>query len=266
MPFHRVATRDLDEQLRRVPERDDEDKIKWILTSQAVLDFITSRRSTTLLLQCETAPDSVENGLSFATAFIAQTLQQSYPSPVLYHSCGMRSFDSFGEGRSDALALINSLNAQMIRYLSRQQASPDLTFLSDRDFRRQSQGKLRKAIALFERLVGLLPEQSTIFIVVEGLSRLTGSDPTSDDKVIAAICGLSDLNTTRAKVLLADAMHGSSVLQDRRVSQLYVPDNVDGDGQGLNFAMLREDAKETFLQHIEVATESERDSEAGSED
>jgi hypothetical protein len=269
--FPGCANEDIKKNQRALLDKDDQERVKWILASNRMLDWIRSRGSTALLLQCEESPEEVENCLSFTTAFIAYVARQECPYPVLYHSCGLRGLGGPRKGVSDALALVNSMNAQLISHLANMESNrPDLAFLQDKKdergkpdqrFRKTSQRRHREALELFHRLIQLLPKESLVFIIIDSLSRLpTSGDQKALQKIIKAVCGLAegDEIRIRAKILLSDAMFGS-VKRPGNLNELYIPNHVDGDGQGLNLFYLREEVSQEMDSSLSSASETDSD-------
>jgi hypothetical protein len=264
--FDTVAREDVREHLRRgLPRSEEEDKVSWILTSDTFLDWVKTKESQVpvLLITLEEAPNNVINCLSFTSAFVVRSLRTSYSIPVLYHSCGLRSEDGYEEGTSDAVALVNSLNAQLIKKTLDADWGLDLSLFDNTDFRRKSQTSLRRGLKLLRRLVQQASDHTPVIIVVDSLSRLSDSDDTIQE-VAEGISRVAGGSEKAVKVLLTDALPGTFT-DDGGYVELFVPERVDGGGRGLNLKLLREDTQESIEK---LATSSSRSSngETSSED
>lgn len=211
------------------------------MTSEKLLGWLEKPESGLLIIQGQSAPQTQANAISLSSAFLAQSLRQSQPGPVLYHSCGLRTEEgSRGAETSGTTALANSLSSQLARRL---QGRADLSFLAADRHRRKSKGqaRLRPALKLLRRLVGEVPGAESVFVIVDSLSRLSGDAEDEGE----AIRGVSRLAGRRSggpvvKVLLTDLLPGHMAQRPTDGDELYVPDRVDAGGQGLNAEYLRE--------------------------
>lgn len=207
------------------------------MTSEKLLDWLEKPESGLLVIQGQTAPQTLANAMSLSSAFLAQSLRQSHDSPVLYHSCGLRTEESPRKAeRSGTRAVINSLNSQLARQL---QSHADLSFLGTDKYHR-SHTRLRSALKLLRRLINEVPENESVFIIIDSLSRLSG-DAENEGELIRGISQLVDRSAPPVvKVLLTDLLPDHISHRATIGDELYVPDRVNIGGQGLNTDYLRE--------------------------
>lgn len=208
------------------------------MTSEKLLSWLEKPESGLLVIQCQTAPQTQANAISLSSAFLAQSLRQSHDGPVLYHSCGLRTEEGPRRpGVSGTVAVTNSLNSQLARQL---QDHTDLSFLGTDKYRGRSQTRLRPALKLLKRLMGEVPENESVFVIMDSLSRLSG-DAEDEGEAIKRISRLVDRPSAPVvKLLLTDLLPGHVPHLGAVADELYVPDRVVVGGQGLNTKYLRE--------------------------
>lgn len=238
LDFVSAADRDMRESLQHNLHRTQQDQVQYIMTSERVLTWLESPESGLLVIQCQTAPQTQANAMSLSSAFLAQSLRQSHDSPVLYHSCGLRTEEGpRGAEISGTLAVINSLNSQLARQL---QNHADLSFLGTDKYRGRNQTRLRPALKLLKRLMDEVPENESVFVIIDSLSRLSG-DSENELEAIRSISRLVDRSAGPiVKVLMTDLLPDHMLHRAAVGDELYVPDRVDIGGQGLNTEYLRE--------------------------
>ncbi|KAL2278332.1 hypothetical protein FJTKL_14583 [Diaporthe vaccinii] len=243
IPLHSVsaAERDMRESLYHNLHRAQQDQVQYIMTSEKPLSRLEKPQSGLLLMQFQTASQTQANATSLSSAFLAQSLRRSHGSPVLYHSSGLRTKEAEGSCRAEisgTTAVINSLNSQLAHQL---QSHTDVSFLGTDKLRGRGQTRFRPAMKLLKRLVDKIPEDETVFVIIDSLSRLSG-DAEDKGEAIRRISRLVDRSAAPlVKALLTDLLPDHMPHLSAFADELYVPDRVDvGDGQGLNTEYLRE--------------------------
>lgn len=211
------------------------------MTSEELLSWLEKPESGLLVIQCETAPQTMVNALSLSSAFLAQSLRQNHHGPVLYHSCGLRTEEGPRRAeRSGTIAVINSLNSQLATHL---QNHTDLSFLGTDRYRGKSQTRLRSALKLLRLLMDEVPEDDSVFVIIDSLSRLSG-DAENEVEAISGISRLADQSADKGrptvKVLMTDLLPDHVRRGAAEGDELLVPDRIDAGGQGLNTEYLRE--------------------------
>lgn len=252
LQFQDLAHEDMNNLLKRstLLSMDDQDKVQHIMADPGLFEWLNALNSTVLLVQSELTFDESINPLSFSSAFLAQTLQATYKSPVLYYNCRIRREESLDEEMSGPLALLNTLNAQLIIHILETQAdSVELDFLKkdelSKNSRKRIKYKLRESRRLFKRLIECLPESDVVFIIIDGMSCLTG-DENLANKVLRDILRLASHSTTRrVKLLLTDVL-SKTVLDYHDYLEVFVDSRVDSSGQPLNLQFLQEETQNTL--------------------
>ncbi|KAG6355450.1 hypothetical protein INS49_003412 [Diaporthe citri] len=241
LDFVSAGERDMRESLQHNLHRTHQDQVQYIMTSEKLLSWLEKPELGLLVRQCQTAPQTQANAMSLSSAFLAQSLRQSHDSPVLHHSCGLRTEE--GPRRADTsgtIAVINSLNSQLAHQL---QNHTDLSFLGTNKYCGRSQTRLRPALKLLKRLVDEVSENESVFIIIDSLSRMSG-DAEDEGQAIRCISRLVDRSAAPlVKVLLTDLLPDHTPQLSADGDELYVPDRVDVGGQGLNTEYLHEVSK-----------------------
>jgi len=133
------------------------------------------------------------------------------------------------EDKSGPVALVKSLNGQLLSFTINNRPSVDLSSLEDQDFFLKSKKNLKDGLRLLDALLSSLPKDDMVFVIIDSLSRLSGSSRDGDKvtKKLRRIIGKrKDLVI---KVMVTDALVGSHVKSVADIS-LYVPDVVSGYG------------------------------------
>lgn len=250
--FQDLSVRDMDDLLERSTSlsMDDQGKVQHIMADPKLFQWLNAQNSMVLLVQNEVAPDDLLNPLSFSSAFLARTLQGTYKSPVLYYNCRSRGRESFDQEMSGPLALLNTLNAQLIVHiLATHGDSIDLEFLQQNELlkasRNQTKHRLRHGRDLFGRLIEELPESDVVFIIIDGMSWLTGEEAAAD-KVLRAILHLASHSTSRRIKLLLTDIISRTVLNDYNYLEVFVHSRIESGGQSLNLQFLREETQSSL--------------------
>lgn len=252
LQFQDLALHDMNELLQRSTSlsMDDQDKVQHIIADPNLFKWLNAQKSMVLLIQSEVAPDDSINPLSFSSAYLAQILRDTYKSPVLYYNCRSRSRESCEEDMSGPVALINTFNAQLVVHiLNTHGDSMDLGMLQQKGLskvsRKDNRQMLRQGRGLFKRLIEELPESDVVFIIIDGMSWLTGEEAVVD-KVLRAILHLASHSTARRiKLLLTDVL-SRTVLNDYDHLEVFVHSRVDSGGQSLNLQFLHEETQSSL--------------------
>ncbi|OCL12018.1 hypothetical protein AOQ84DRAFT_421489 [Glonium stellatum] len=219
----------------------EKDKIKWMMNSDEVYDWLSRSQSTVLIIEAETPPNTIINPMTLMTAMLGKTLSHATNFPVLLYFCGQRTNSSCDEEDSGPIALLKSLNGQFLRFILEQRLDVDLAFLAERDYSKKAQEKLKYAFALFKRLLESLPENDAVFILLDSFSRIAGSE-TEGDKVIERIIEMIPRTPNiTIKVLISDALPNCPAKLSANLL-LHVPDYVDGEKNGINMELLGQES------------------------
>lgn len=209
----------------------EKDKAQWIMASKPVSTWLALDRSQILNIRPETAPIDIVNTLSFSAATLAFTLAKATEFPVLSFFSGFRRKGSRENSASGPKAVRKSLNAQLLKFIVAKRPSADLAFLERKKLMEKSRGKSKYAKELFRQLLESLPKQDVVFIVLDSLSRLGGTDREGGHDLVREMHALvKEMQHIVIKVLVTDAMPGSPI-RDLAHLTLYVPDEIDGERQ-----------------------------------
>ncbi|KAL9112648.1 MAG: hypothetical protein Q9187_007750 [Circinaria calcarea] len=210
-------------------DSDEKDISQWILRSEKHTDWLQEKESSILEIELQTPPASLNNVLSFTSALIATTLRSTAQFPVLAFFCMHRNNESFLEDESGPVALVKSLNGQLLRFTAEYRPSVDLSLLEDQEFFSKAKENLKNGLLLLDALLSSLPEDDMVFVIIDSLSRLSGSVKDGDKviKQLRRIIGKRE--DLVVKVMVTDALAGSHVKSVADIS-LYVPDVVSGYG------------------------------------
>lgn len=231
-------------------ESGEKDISQWILRSEKHTDWLQEKQSSILEIELQTTPASLHNPISFTSALVATTLRSTAEFPVLAFFCMHRNNESFVEEKSGPVALVKSLNAQLLAFIADHRPSVDLLALEDREFFSASKKNLKGGLLLLEVLLSSLPEDDMVFVIVDSFSRLSGNGK-GGDKVIKKLKRIILENEDLlVKVMVTDALAGSHVKSVADIS-LYVPDVVSGHGMIDIIETTDEIARKTkFEQHV----------------
>lgn len=135
------------------------------------------------------------------------------------------SNESLLESESGPTAFVKSLNGHLLELIANHRPSVDLSTLDDHEFFSKAKKTLKDGLKLLDHLVSLLPAEDGVFVIVDSLSRLSGSRE-DEDKVMERLeeimSGRDDINV---KVLVTNPLVGPNA---KKVVErtLYVLDSV----------------------------------------
>ncbi|KAK4194936.1 hypothetical protein QBC40DRAFT_301637 [Triangularia verruculosa] len=227
--FGRKALCDIKECLDQLEQLsfDDKGTSQRILVSAQITSWLTKEKSSMLLIDQETPHWDLANPISFTSALLAITLRSTNRFPVLTFFCMHRNNQSTKENLSGPIALVQSLNGQLFDFICKHRSKVNLAEVEDHDDFSASHRSHKKGLTLFSRLLSLLPEEDTVYIIIDTFSYLTGSDK----KINGALERLRDMMKMHKHllimVLITDPLVGSSVYKMARMS-LHLRDLVSG--------------------------------------
>jgi hypothetical protein len=220
-------------------DSDEKNISRWILSSEDHTDWLQGNESSILEVQLQTPPASLNNPLSFTSALIATTLRSTAQFPVLAFFCMHRNNESYLEENSGPTALVRSLNGQLLKFITDKRPSVNLSALENRDLFFRGKKTLKDGLRLLDGLFSSLPEDDMVFVIIDSLSRLSGSTEDAD-KVIQKLKRIIEKRDDLVvKMMVTDALAGSCIKSAADIS-LYVPDVVSGYG-GIDIAESKDD-------------------------
>ncbi|KAF5505064.1 hypothetical protein CGCS363_v004344 [Colletotrichum siamense] len=250
---------------------EDREKSQWIMSTPEVSNWLRLDESNILCVRAENAPDGLYHPLSFTAALLTETLQRSTEFPVLSFFCGIRTNEKFDRVLCGPLAVLNSLNGQLLKHFSQKRPGVDLSLLQQENKRlmKKSTQKPKYAVKLFRGLLELLEDDDVVFIILDSWSRLLG-DRMEADKVIEKLSqNTKDASHLTIKILVLDPLPSDSIHESAH-SVLYVPDEIDGWKNDVSLSLLKasnermvEDLKDVRNRKREL---NESDSETSDQD
>ncbi|PQE11002.1 hypothetical protein CJF31_00000718 [Rutstroemia sp. NJR-2017a BVV2] len=210
-------------------DSDEKNISRWMLSSEEHTDWLQGTESSILEVQLQTPPASLNNPLSFTSALIATTLRSTAQFPVLAFFCMHRNNESYSEEKSGPTALVRSLNSQLLKFIADKRPSVDLSPLENRDLFSRAKKTLKDGLRLLDALFSSLPEDDMVFVIIDSLSRLSGSMEDAEKVVKKLKRIIEKRDDLVIKMVVTDALAGSYINSVADIS-LYVPDVVSGYG------------------------------------
>jgi hypothetical protein len=232
-----------------------QDQIKWLLTSEAIRDWLHASQSHLLVIQADTPPDEVISPIAYTSAMLANSLLKAGTFPTLVYFCGMRSWTpsggSTGKGSSPSsatLTLLKSLIAQLLlegQDKVRHFPTKVATAVLGKKSRKKTFASVKAAIKVFSELVRALPRGTTVFVVLDSLSRLDMLDRVGTGKLLAALWELAADDKVAMKLVLTDMTGLARVPEEMRsiMKSIYLPDDVDGGEYGFHEGIVEEETQ-----------------------
>ncbi|RSM19485.1 hypothetical protein CDV31_001645 [Fusarium ambrosium] len=208
-------------------DSDEKNMSRSILHSEQLDRWLQGKKSSIMGINLHTPPASLNNPVSFTSALSATALRSTAQFPVLAFFCAHRNNDSISEDQSGPVALVKSLVGQLLTFISDNRPSVDLTELGEYGFLPKAKKDVKAGLKALAALLSLLPEEDMVFIIIDSLSRLSGSgEERMIKKLVQIIRQREDLVI---KVMVTDALPGSYIRNVADIS-LYIPDIVSGPG------------------------------------
>ncbi|GKT81794.1 hypothetical protein ColTof4_14217 [Colletotrichum tofieldiae] len=244
---------------------EDREKSEWIMSSPEVRNWLRLDKSNILDIRSENAPQGLFHPLSFTAALLAETLQKSTDYPILSFFCGLRTNDTFDVVSCGPMAVLKSLNGQLLKFCLESRPGVDMSLLDLKKKRliKKSAEEPKYALRLFHELLGLLEGKDVVFVILDSWSRLLG-DRTQADKVVEKLSQtIKDLPDIVLKVLVLDALPSDAV-KELAYSSLYVPEEIDGWRNDVQLSHL-EQSNLTMIEELRATQKKEREDLAESD-
>ncbi|KAK2775758.1 hypothetical protein CKAH01_12714 [Colletotrichum kahawae] len=238
---------------------EDREKSQWIMSTPEISNWLRLDESNILGVRAENAPDGLHHPLSFTAALLTETLQRSTDFPVLSFFCGIRTNEKFDRALCGPLAVLNSLNGQLLKHFSQKRPSVDLSLLQQENKRlmKKSVDKPKYAVRLFRGLLELLEDDDVVFIILDSWSRLLG-DRTEADNVIDNLSQTTkDFPHLAIKILILDPLPSDSI-HESAFSVLYVPEEIDSWKNDVSMSLLKE-SNERMVEDLKNVRNSKRE-------
>ncbi|KAK6198392.1 hypothetical protein LQW54_010286 [Pestalotiopsis sp. IQ-011] len=210
---------------------DDEKNVSSsVVRSEQVGNWLKAGGSRVLNIEPETPTESLTNPISFSSALVVTTLRLPARYPVLAFFCMHRNNDDCSDEKSGPIALVKSLNAQLLTFVVEYRPEVDLSKVTDWEFFRKATKKsLKDSLQMLEALIRLLPEDDKVFIVIDSLSRLSGSTK-NEDKVMKRLGRFVKTEQGPVVKILITATLGDSRARKIAHESLFVQDSASGFG------------------------------------
>ncbi|KAK0616336.1 hypothetical protein B0T14DRAFT_433805 [Immersiella caudata] len=208
---------------------DEKNAASFILSSDQLDAWNRANASSIMVIDLPLPPAELNNPLSFSAAMYFFALARENKYPVLAFFCKHRNNASYEEDRSGAMAMLNSLNGQLLDFITESRQSANLERLEDKEFAKKSRTTIKYGLKLLEELLSALPTGDRVFIIIDCLSCISGSEE-KGHKVIERVRRIMVGNPDIAIKLLVTDPSGDSPVRDMADETMHVPDVVDGSG------------------------------------
>ena len=208
----------------------DQDRIKWMIESSRLRDWLNSPRSRILLINGNGDANEMFSSTTFLSAKLLESLGHIEPIIVQHFFCSLHT-SSGKDTMADATGLIKSFSFQLLQ----RDAPWDLSFLSSTDIEKLRENHLETICTLFRGLLQQLPDTTFLFWMIDGINYYERSERRQDFlQVIHELLGMiKDRNGVIIKLLLT-CPGTSFFVKDMLYKDdiLHVPAIVDGGRQG----------------------------------
>lgn len=222
------------------------DRTKLVTNSKMLSSWASYKRTCILEAHSESTPDKLMNYLSFVTATMALSLAEMTNAAVLTCFCDKRArSSSMDPAEYGPMSVWNSLNGQLLRFMASEKQTADLAFLEGKRLMTRSQTDSKYARALLKEMLAALPEGTVVFIMIDLFSRIHRrvAEIPKGEELMKELIALTK-NTTRVviKLLVTNALPNCTIGKAANLN-LYVPDQIDGWGDGVSLESLNSQKK-----------------------
>lgn len=240
---------------------DDEKNVSnSVIRSEQAGNWLKAEASRIMSIEPETPAESLTNPISFSSALLVTTLRLRAQYPVLAFFCMHRNNDDCSDEKSGPIALVKSLNAQLLTFVAEHRPEVDLSKVKDWEFFRKAKKSLKDSLQMLEALMRLLPEGDKVFIVIDSLSRLSGSTK-NEDKVIKRLGRFVKKEQGPVVKILITATLSDSRVRKIADESLFVQDSASGFG-AINVDVMEDE----ILKSVVTQRESDQSTSGGSSD
>lgn len=240
---------------------DDEKNVSnSVIRSKQAGNWLKAEASRIMSIEPETPAESLTNPISFSSALLVTTLRLRARYPVLAFFCMHRNNDDCSDENSGPIALVKSLNAQLLTFVAEHRPEVDLSEVKDWEFFRKAKKSLADSLQMLEALMRLLPEGDKVFIVIDSLSRLSGSVK-NEDKVIKRLGRFAKKEQGPIVKILITATLGDSRARKIADESLFVRDSASGFG-AINVDVMEDE----ILKSVDTQRKSDQSASGDSSD
>ncbi|KAI4601827.1 hypothetical protein KJ359_010692 [Pestalotiopsis sp. 9143b] len=171
-----------------------------------------------------------------------------------------RNNDDCSDEKSGPIALVKSLNAQLLTFVVDYRPEVDLSKVKDWEFFRKAKKSLKNSLQMLEALIRLLPEDDKVFIVIDSLSRLSGSTK-NEDKVMKQLGRFVKTEQGPVVKILITATLGDSRARKISHESLFVQDSASGFG-AINVDVMEDE----ILKSVDIQRKTDQSGSGDSSD
>ena len=233
-----------------------QDRVKWMIQSRRLQDWLNSSESCTLLLNGNGDATDTFSPTTFLAAKLLDGLTHIEPIISLRYFCSLHMSSREGS-KEDATSLLKSLISQLLLL----DTPYELNFISKADLEKIEHDDFPTLCSLFRKLIQHLPSPTFLFWIIDGINFYERSERRRDflDVVKLLLERVQESKEIVIKLLLT--CHGKSSYVKNLVGKediLTVPTVVDGSRQGWSEAAFRR----TLGRELEKLENVERDGES----
>ncbi|KLU85595.1 hypothetical protein MAPG_04618 [Magnaporthiopsis poae ATCC 64411] len=217
----------------------EKDKVYYLLMSDRLAQWIGARDSTALIVQSKTG-DDMFNAVSFVSAFIHHSLCSADRSscPVLGFFGGCRALEDTGGSTTRPEGMLAALFAQLLEQV-KSRDDIDMSLVGDppRRLPPKPEGAIKLLGHRLRRLIEALSADSTVFIVLDSVWRMSGHGGDKDEalrRVLDLVPWADEKGGGVVVKILATNFLGHAPYakhqQDGRFTFLELPDTVESSG------------------------------------
>ncbi|KAM0549514.1 hypothetical protein ACHAPJ_009330 [Fusarium lateritium] len=154
-------------------EPKEKDKHEYIMQSNEMKQRLSCTQPSIVDVRLE---DPLEeaikalSALSIMSAIIKACLVATVEIPVLEFFCGLRTIDSCHPDDSGPMALLNSLNRQLLKFLVGKTSTDQLDYSHKRESLKRSRDRPKYALDLFKECTRCFLEHDTAFMILDSFS------------------------------------------------------------------------------------------------
>lgn len=229
-----VTFQDLTEVLQAAPSFSTcvQTQVSDLIASPKIEDLVTSPYSCALLVHGSDGDDKI-SALSFVASLLVQSVQCSEDAIPLNFYCGLHT-DSYRDNLVNATGMVRNLTAQLLQM---RHNSLSLGFVDRKFVQNLESGSLEAVCDLFEGLIQQLPDETTLFLVVDGISFYETKDRLTDTLyAIDRMMQLVENARFVIKLLVTSPGFSSHVSRLFHQEQIYwLPDVDPEDDEGFDY-------------------------------
>ncbi|KAI0844816.1 hypothetical protein F5Y00DRAFT_266238 [Daldinia vernicosa] len=211
-------------------DADEKNMCQSILESKELDDWFGKDQSSIFEVNLPTPSAALNNPLSFSSAMLATALISTTQFPVLAFFCKHRNNEHpLEDEKSGPVALARDLSIQLIRFISDHRPSVDLSLLRSQKSLPKVGKSLKEELSALNSLLFALPENDTVFIMIDSLSYLSGNGNGGNKVIEKLVRTMKNRRDITIKLMVTDTPAEFKLKALADISYT-VPDSVGGLG------------------------------------